>query len=336
MTYKPFRLGTAKVFLPKKTNTQLTATAVASMAYTASAHTPTGDALNNDINPSLDTTAQYYVCMAPIGEDRTNGGITSTKPTAQSGPITVTAGQVILLNIPSSNYVSNMTGAFAMLVWMKKNSGNWKRQGYAYIDPDNDFNYFVCSEPLTSAQSYTTAQIYSTTNDPDDLGDREPYCVDYVQLTPKTADGLQINRQPTNVGVSPDTGPDVNFVTSRGAALSFRLLANDMKSIVRANAGLFAQSTVSGGHTVSTKNMSLQTATALLTGNLPFKIIYPADSDRVSEVALFLNTVAQTQSASSEQWGRDNVAAVEWNINGVSFDTYLQDVHAEIGYRFKA
>lgn len=332
MTFKPFRLGSAKVFLPKKTNTQLANNAVSSLVFSASAVTPS-DKVNNEVVSDLDTTAQYYFRLAPIGEDRTNGGITSTLPTPQSGPVTVSAGQSITLHIPASGIssVSNLSSAMAMLVWMKKNGGDWKKQGYGYIDADNGFIYSVVTEPLTSAQTYTSAQLDSTTNDPDDLGDRTPYVISYVQLSPKAADGLQINRNPSTVNVSPDTGPDVSFVTSRGAALQFRLLSNGMKEIVNANAGTFSQISING-KTVKQAQMSMQTATALLTGNLPFKIVYPADQSRASEIKLFLNCVAQSQSGNQEQWGRDNVAAVTYNINMASFDTYFLDVPTEVGY----
>lgn len=338
MTYKPFRLGTAKVYLPKKTNTQLSSTIVASLAWTASSTTAT-DLIVNDANPPLETGANYYVCLAPLGEDRTNGGLTSTKPTPQQGPVTISDPLTdgISLHIAASDYPTNMKNSFAMLIWMKKNSGDWKRQGYAYIDPDNDFNHMITSEPTAQAQSYTTSQIYATTNDPEDLGSRSPYTIDYVQLTPKTSEGLQIDRQPVGVTVSPDTSQDVQLTSARGASLRFRLLSNSMKDIVRGNAGLFAQFTARvGGATISNSSMSLQSAVALLSGNLPFKIVYPIDSEKVSETKVFLNTIAQSQAASSEQWGRDNVAAVEWSINMISFDTYLQDVQTEISYRRKA
>jgi hypothetical protein len=333
MTYKPFRLGTAKVFLPKRTSTQLSATLVQSLTWTASAQTA-GDIVQKTANPSLEAGAQYYVTIAPLGEDRTNGGLTCTKPAPMSGPISITdpLTQTITLAVAASSFPTNMENAFAMTVWMKKGSGNWKRQGYGYIDGENGFNYSIDCEPMTSAQGYTESQLYSITNDDEDLGDRSPYTVEYVQLTPKTAEGLQIDRNPTLVTVSPDTSQDAQLKSASGAALRFRLLSNSMKDIVNANGGTYSSFTSRlDGSTIKQSQMSLQTAVAQLTGNLPFKVVYPIDSSKVAETKIFLNCVAEPQTSSSEQWGRDNVMAVEYTINGIAFDTYLQDVHAEVG-----
>lgn len=333
MTNKPLTLGPAQVYVPKKTNVQLASTVLSSLTYTASSKS-CDDLLLNDINPPLEAGANYYVLLTALGEDRTNGGLTSTLPSPTSGPITIADATTdgIHVNISSANIPANVGNAFAMAVWLKKNSGDFQLQGYGYIDTSNGFNYLITCEPLTTAQTYTSARLYSATNAPDDLGDREPYTIEYLKLSPKTSAGLTVARLNSQVGVSPDTGPDINFTTARGIALRFQLLANGVKEIVQGNAGKFAQYQ-HGGRTYKQSNMSLSTAAALLTGNLPFKVILPSDSQRVAVIRIYLNTVAQSQAANNEEtWGRDTVATVNWDVNTVSFDAYLQDVDCEINY----
>lgn len=334
MAIQTYRIGVPKVFLPQRLSSDVgnKIAAVHALTFTASAATPTS-LLLNDANPDLDTTASYYVTIAPVGEDKTNGGITFGATSPVTGPITVTAGQGILVNVANANYVSNMSSAMAMAVFLRKNSGNYQLQGYAYIDPSNDFNYMITSEPLATASSYTAALLQSTTAD-DAIGSRVPYAITYAALTPTTG-GVNVSRDVASVTVSPDNAPDYQLATARGTTITFGLLPNDIKQVVQANAGNYAKYSVSGGHIVETSNMSLATAVALITGNMPLKLVLPPDANRVQEIRLYMGTITQNQSSGAEPWSKTSTTPLQFTFANVLVDALLNDVQVEVCYKFK-
>lgn len=324
------RIGPCKVQLPVRLSTALPD--LSTLVFTASA-LASDDVKNNDINPVLDTTASYYLMLAPLGEDLSNGGLTISGASPVTGPITVTTGQGIRVNIAAANLPANLVKAYAMGVYLKKNTSDFALVDYYVIDRDgNDFNCMVNYEPLPSQARYPQAVLQSATEDVNypELGDRDPVGCDFATAL-RTSGGVQIERLADNVPVEPDNSSNYNQALGRGTRISFSLLANSVKNVVAANAGYYAKWTL-GGRVIEQSNMSIQTAVSAVTGNVPVKLTFPPNEKGVSDTKLYLASIEQNQTPGTENWTKTATSLIPFVIDTVNLDPLLDGVHVEIGY----
>ena len=328
MSSKSFRVGSATVALSVDDSTSIPS--CASLTFTASAATPT-DLLLNDINTALPTSTNMQVIVGLVGRDSTNGGYTVSRTSVSSGNLTVTSGQGILVTVVNANWPANFDKAICAAIFLKIGSSDFYLADLAYIDTSTDFKHMIMARPVQGAQQFTSALLQSTTTDTV-LGDRAGLGVTYRNLTPKTSEGLTITRNTSTVNISPDTGPDFTLTTARSVTLSFQLLANDLRDIVAGNSGLYSQYS-SGGLNIKESQMSLQTASAKVTGNRPIKVVLPPDNQGIQETRLYLGQLTQNQEGNTETWGRDAFAAIGYTFSAVPTDALLDNVHTEISYR---
>jgi hypothetical protein len=328
-----FRIGVARVYLPTSTTSALGS--FSTLAPTASA-TNLLDSAVNDVQSTLDTTAAYSFIIAPIGEDKVYGGYTLGPGSQVFGPVTVSANQGILINIPSSSFPSNLSMAGGIAVYMKKNSGNYQPLGPTVMDPNgNDYNFIVVNEPLSGAAAVTAAQLQSSVADPTFFGSRAPYGYLWLALSP-TEGGVTVSYDTNEIPIKPDTGTNFNAVAGRGTTISFKLLANDLKNVIQSTAGNYAQVTDRLGHTISTATMSLQTAVAIIQGNKPFKMQLPPDANKISELDVFFASINQNQTPTTLSWTKTATAPVSFVVPTVNADTLLQDCTAIACYKWKS
>ncbi len=330
------KIGAAKVRFPVKLSSQLPN--LSTLTFTASATNP-ADYLLNEGFTALTAGNNYYVMTALLGDDRVNGGVTWSAGSPVSGPITVSGTNPgILLNVAASNYPSGMANAYAMAVFLAKNGSDFALAAYSIIDRNgNDYNYTLINEPLTSQTLYTSTQLQSPTADyvnALEIGSRAPFGCNFSPPF-RTTGGVNVQRTVDTVNVNPDNSTAYPQATARGTTITFAVLQNSMKNIVLANAGTYASYTVNGGHVVSTSNMSLQTAVALTTGNIPIQLIYPPDENRVSQVSFYLASVTTNPIGSNERWSKDSTTPLNYSVSTTNLDPLFNDVSVELGYKFK-
>lgn len=333
MAIETYRIGAAQVYVPSRVNVTVPAlTSLTTAMLTAVATTP-DDLLNNSTSPTLDTTANYYVALVPLGEDRNVGGLTWAGGSTAIGPITVTDGQGIVVSIAATAMPANIDKAFAMGVMLRKNNGTYKLVDYAYIDTDNGFNYMVMSDADTQT-GYSLATLMSTAYDSSypELGDREAYGCTFTRY--RTSGGVEVDINSDQVNLAPDDGTNFSLPTSRVAALRFSIMQNDMKQIVQATAGKYGSFRING-HTISVSNMSFASAIAAVTGNIPFKLVLPPDANKIRQIELFLACISTNAANVTLRWAKDGTTLVPFNVNPVNLDPLLQDVSTQIGYKFR-
>lgn len=326
MPSNSFRIGSARASLSVDSTTAVPA--LTTLTFTASGVTPT-DLLLNDVKADLDTTATYQVIVGLLGRDTTNKGFTVGRCSPSSGNLVVTAGQVICVSVVNANWPADFSSAICAAIFLKKNSGDFQLADFAYIDASNNFNHAIMAEPVISAPSFAIATLQSTTVD-DTLGDRAPLGVTYAVLSP-TTQGVHVARNVDTVTVSPDNSTDFQIATARSTEITFQLLPNDIKSIVRASAGNYAKYT-NAGRDIEESQMSLLTASALLTGNAPFKLLLPPDRNGRQEVRLYLGTIRQNQTQWTEDWTKTAPTPVSFTFSTVSLDRLINDMHIEMAY----
>lgn len=328
MSLRNIRLGPSSVSIPLDSSTAVPN--CSSLTFTASG-TTLDDSLLNDVESALDATATYQVIVALMGRDVTNKGYTISVSSLSSGSLSITAGQGILVSVTNANWPAGFDKAACAAVFLKKNSGNFQLSGLAYVDPSNDFKHMVVSEPLITVPSYTQAQLRTYTTESEGLGDRNPLGYTFSALKPTTG-GVTIAREASTVTVAPDDSADYPIATTRSTSVSFQLLANDIKDVVRAWAGNYAKYT-SGGVVYDEAQMSLLTAQAVLKGNIPLKVVMPANSSGKQETRLYLASVLQNQTAWSEAWTKSATTPVSFTFSTIGVDSILIDQSVEVIYR---
>ena len=330
MAIESFLLGPAQVYVPQRSTTVVTG--LSGIRCDISAVSPT-DILNNSTSANLDTTATYSVAVCPLGGDTTVGGLTLAGGTGAIGTVSVTSGQGIRVSIASTGLPANTDKAYAYGVFLKKNSGNYKLVDYAYVDVDNGFEYLIMSD-ADSQISYPlatlTAITYSSTYP--ELGDRSAKGVVFTRY--RTSGGVTVNRETEDVPINPDDGGNYTLPTARTASLQFSILQNTLKQVVLANAGKFGLFTGLNGHTITVGNMSMQTAVAQVTGNLPFKLVLPPDANKVREIRLYLAMISTNKTGASERWSRDAATLLTFNVSPTNIDPLLADVSNEVSYKY--
>jgi hypothetical protein len=331
MSIKTFRIGAAQVYVPTRVNTAVPD--LTTVPILAAATTP-DDLLNNSTSPTLDTSASYYVALAPLAEDRTYGGLTWTGASTGVGPITVTTGQAIGVTISASALPANLVYAYAMAMFLRKNNGQYKLVDYAYIDMDNGFEALISTD-ADAESGYDLSTLMSTaySSSYPGLGIRKPgYGVTYTQYD--TSGGVQVDIQGSGVQMSPDNGRDYTIPTGHISALRFSIMQNDMKQIVAATAGKFGTWNKSGKQ-YSQANMSFASAIAQITGNIPFKIKLPPDQNKVREIKLFLAMISLNSANVTLNWSRDNATLIPFEVNPNNQDALLNDVCTEVSYKYR-
>lgn len=337
MSIRTLRLGPAEVYIPQKVATlvpMLTALTTATLIVAATAP---DEILNNSQSPTLDTSADYYVSIAPLGGDTTStgaqkAGLTLAGASTGMGPINVNDGEGIMVRIPANAIPADLDKAYAMGVFLRKNNGSYKLVDYAYIDVDNGFNYMVMTDADTLT-GYDLSVLMATavnTSYPE-LGGRRPTGVVYSKK--RTSGGVTVNMETEGVDVAPDDGRNYNLPTSRISSLQFSIMENDMKEMVLANAGKYG-AVQSGGATFSFSNMGYSSAVAQITGNIPFKLRFPPDANKVRQITLFLAMIGQNTGSTSMQWSKDSTTLVEFTVDPVNNDDLLSEVSTEIGYKY--
>lgn len=330
------RVGAAKVRFPVKLSSALpNLSGTATLTYTASATTPTDYLLNEGFSP-LSTTDNYYVCLVLLGEDKINGGVTYTQASPVSGPIAPTGNTPgILINVAAANLISGMTNAYAMGVMVRKNNSDYALAAYSIIDRNgNDYNFTLINEPLPSQTLYPIAALQTATADYTnypELGSRVGYGCSFSPPF-RTTGGVSIQRTVDTVQVNPDNSTAYPLATARGTTVTFSVLQNSMKNVVLANAGTYTLTAVNGSHRVETANMSLQTAVALTTGNVPVQIVYPPDAQKAVQISYLLASVTTNPVGTNERWAKDSTTPLNYSVSTTNVDPLFNDVSVELNY----
>jgi hypothetical protein len=327
MPARNFRVGVASVsvFIDDPT----VVASAATLVYTASA-TATTDSLFNDVKTALDTTATYQVIVGLVGRDAVNKGYTVGYCSPGSGIVSVSAGQGILVNVPNANWPAGFQKAACAAIFLKKNNGNFILADFAYIDPSNDFNHMIMADALPIAANFTSTVLQSTTVDPI-LGSRAPLGFAAVVLSPTTG-GVQVSRGADLTTLSPDTSTDFQRATTRSTSISFGLLSNDIKDIIRGWAGIYSSYT-SGGKSIEEAQMSLLIATGLVVGNRPFQLTMPLNSSGKQEIRLYLAKQGVNNTPWVEDWQKAQQTPVRIQYDDIAEDALFLNCHTELVYR---
>ena len=334
MPSQSFRIGVSNVSIPSPTNVALPDIS----ALTVSAASAQLDNyLVQDIKSPLDPTATYQFIVTLLGKDIVNKGYTVSKGTTATAAVAVPANTAsasygILISVPNASWSAGFDKAICAAIFMKKNAGSYQLADFAFIDPNNDFNHVVLTEPLTVDTTFTAAVLNGATDDAfGNLGSRVPYGVAFNALTP-TEGGVDVNRNIDAVTVNPDTGPAFQVPVTRSTQLNFRLLANDIKDIVTAWAGEYSKYTVNG-HQYEEAQMSMLTAQALITENAPIKLTMPINKFGKQEVRIYVGGFIENLTAWVEAWRKDATTPVTIQYSTVSLDKLIINKHVEVIYR---
>lgn len=324
MTTQPQRIGVPTIELSLDSTTSVPS--LASLTFAASAITPT-DSLYNDSTPSLLTSEDYQVCIALVGRDTTNGGYTINAASPGSGIVNITTGQVIEITVDEANWPANYEVAVAAAVFLKVGSGSFQLAQFAYIPDGEDFSTVIKAKPIRTAPRFTFALLNSTTTDLI-LGDRAPLGVTYEEITP-TTDTFNIVRRVDTVTVSPNNAPDYTIATTRAVSVQFQALSNDIKTIVRAAGGNYVQYS-SGGLIHREAHSSKNTAQAIVRGNKPIRLTFPADEFGAGEVMLLVGQLAVNQVEFTEAWSKTATTPISFTFDAVATDRLTNSIDTEI------
>ena len=328
MPLNSVRIGPPTIQLPVDSSTAVPA--CTTLTFTACAVTPT-ELLLNDVNAPLSASDTYQVIVGLVGRDTTNGGYTVGRCSPSSGDLSVTAGQIIEVNVSNSDWPANFQYAGFAAIFLKINSADFQLAGFAYIDDAADFSYSISAKPLRVSPKFTSALLQSTTAD-SILGDRTPYGYTYETIEPLTGT-INIRRATTTVNVSPANAPDYTIATSRAPFVSFQSLINDVKAWVQAAAGNYAKYD-SSGDTIQIANMSLNTAQALLKGNRPLKLTMPIDPVTQSqEIRMYIGNLLVNQTELTEAWDKAATTPVSFQFDAASLDKLINNQHTELVYQ---
>ena len=290
----------------------------------------TSSLINNDIRPSLDTTATYQFAISLFGYDKVNGGYTVGAASQVSNVIAITAAnQVILLQVPNASWPANTFNTPLCAIWMKKNSGNYTLCQLDYIDPNNAFNAWVPAEFPAGTPVRTLSFIQNASGD-STFGTMAPYGTTSVSVG-TTSGGVNYNRTASQVSVSPDNAPDYQIVTSRGCDLSFSTLSSDPSDIVKATAGLYVSGLGSDGKTYNQTQQTILTAAAKIVGNRHI-IVNEQDSAGNAVTRIFVGNLTASQQAVTISRTKTAVALLNFTLATAAVDSLLNNLNSEISY----
>jgi hypothetical protein len=327
------RIGVPQVFL--SVDTENAVPDLTTLVYSAcDSSTDITDHLNNDANQPLLTTDTYQVMLGLVGVDRTNGGYTVNRCSPGSGLITLAAsGRGIKVKVLNSAWPTFYDEAICAAIFLKTNAAKFQLAKFAFIDDAADFTTMLIAKPLRVAPKFATALLQSTTTD-SILGNRLGKGVNYEEITPTTGN-FDFRRPTSTVSVSPNNAPDFTVSVGRGTGISFQTLVNDIKTFVRAAAGIYVKYT-DGTDIVEEASMSLNTAQAIIRGNRSVKVFLAPDNNGNQEIRLLIGMLTFNQEELTESWSKSATTPVTFTFNPASLDKLITNQHVEIDYLRRA
>lgn len=326
MSVRHFRSGAIRVYLPK-VEKSITTPNFNLITPLVSAIT-VDDELLRDVRDKVSSSANYQILLAPHTLGQTVKGYVSGQASAGSGVITgITSSQGILISVAASSWAANSNYLAGVQVWLKKGNDNFKLHSIVPIDTANLWQTVVVTDCTVDAISKTATVLQSTTAD-DDLGPagRLGYGVSFT-LAGISQDGVNVDDSVEQINYRPDTSTNYFLAITRGMTVSFSLLNNSQKDIVNANAGEYVKWT-DGQAEIKQALMNYQSSSAIATGNVPLRLIYPVDENKALEELYMYATVAENQTGSQSNWGKQNPPVTSYTYSTINMDGLLQAVHA--------
>lgn len=240
MSGKGYRAGVPAVQIPLSTTNAIGT--LNGVSVNVSAITPVDSYLNGPT--SALPAGQYQVLAGMVGEDQVNRGYTVGQccAAAPGTALTLTAGQMIQVQITAANRPANANGSPAIALFLIY-GGNTNAQycGMFPVSQSGDIQVVIDSLPLASAPFFAPSVLTGTANDSAQiLGSRSPYAYNWITIGP-TGDGNDVGRDVDQITFTPDTAKDVKVATVRSTLVSFSTLPNQMKDIIRAAGGMFVE-----------------------------------------------------------------------------------------------
>jgi hypothetical protein len=328
MPSQSFIIGVAGVSIYQPITTSLPS--ASGVGFTVTTMAPTVS-IPNDIRGPLISGTAYQVIWAFLGHDSVNNGYTVTAGSSASGAVTPSTGQGLLVNIPVGNFPAGSSNTPAIAIFTKAGNGNYNLNEFAYYNANSgyDFNHFLGYSPLFSAPGNFTASLLQSASSDPVLGSRSAVGWSKSTLSPTTG-GVRVTREVTQVTVRPDTSADFPIATTRTAEITFQLLPNDIINVVEGNAGTYVQYTASNGFIYEEAQMSINTASALITGNNPMVLLMPPDNSGTQAVRLYLGQLLQNQTQNVENWTKTDTAPIGYTYSAVAIDTLTVSMPTEI------
>lgn len=325
MANQSFKAGVANVYLPLPVTTALPT--FSTLVFTASGTTLT-DSYFNTIQSNLDSTITYQVCLAPIGRNTETPGYSVGRASPSSGNLTITAGQVIEVNVAVGAWPANhdlgMIGVF-----LKQGSGDFKLVGFYRSRTDTTSTFVIDTLPLEAAESFTLTNLQASTNPLNQkaLGDRAPLGWNWgFEITP-TSQAVTLTQQAnTSITFQPNTGADFSILSARPFNVDFQSMVNGEKALVQASAGAFSQITTTGGRNLQSSKFGINTAQILFPGNSPLLIKQPIDPDTgVQTDVLMVGLLLQSQAELALAFSKIDPILVPFSFQTAALDALLNN-----------
>lgn len=325
MANQSFKAGVANVYLPLPVTTALPT--FSTLVFTASGATLT-DSYFNTIQSNLDSTITYQVCLAPIGRNTETPGYSVGRASPSSGNLTITAGQVIEVNVAVGAWPANhdlgMIGVF-----LKQGSGDFKLVGFYRSRTDTTSTFVIDTLPLEAAESFTLTNLQASTNPLNQkaLGDRAPLGWNWgFEITP-TSQAVTLTQQAnTSITFQPNTGADFSILSARPFNVDFQSMVNGEKALVQASAGAFSQITTAGGRNLQSSKFGMNTAQILFPGNSPLLIKQPIDPDTgVQTDVLMVGLLLQSQAELALAFSKTDPILVPFSFQTAALDALLNN-----------
>lgn len=325
-----FRVGVAGVQLFESAS--LPISTVALMPLVATVETA-GKLVHQDIPQKLTVGSTYKICIAPCGEDRTNGGLTVGPATAEVTGLAITGSEeFIQISVDNGDFTTNLDKGL-MAIFIAEGTADYQLARLAYIQPGKDFVCAVAHQPLATSPYFSYATYLSTATAQEDLGDRLPNGWNRVLLRPTTG-GVEVERTVDDFEINLDVAPAFNQGTARGTVVRFTLAANDVLDIVRAASGIYIRHDLSGV-TYEEALQSIATANGRLLGVKPFLLVMPIDPQGFQEIRAYVGSQTFNQRGFTERWVKDGLSGVDYEFSTSIQDRLLPDIHTEIVWKRK-
>ena len=199
----------------------------------------------------------------------------------------------------------------------------------AYIDPSNDFNFYIAAEPFSTTPARTTAFLMNASAD-STMGSMIPYGMSETSVG-VTSGGVNYVRTVTQVTVSPDNAPDYQVVTARGSNLTFNTLQNELVDVVRAISGIYVKAAGDNGSIIENVQQTLITAAAVLKGNRHI-VVDETNSSGTAVKRIYVGNLTVSQTEQTLTRTKTAVALVNYNLQTASTDSLLNGLDTEIAY----
>lgn len=287
------------------------------------------DQLLNDHPSPLAIGDTYTFCIALGGEDRTNGGYTFGGASSVSSTVSITNQTDILrLNVSNSDLGSASTyfdeAAFIAVFMLINSASKYQLVKLAYVPRDgSDWVVAVNHKPMRSAISRTLSFLQTAFGNTDDyVGDRNPYGFTFEAVTPTTQDIVE-SYDISQVNIDTNSGPPFRVRTTCAAGISFQLLLNDIKTVVRAAGGMASKYDDPSGNIVTEGEYGLATAQAIMRGNQPVIVTYAPDGNNDIEEATYLALRTQNDDNLRMNWSKSHDTPVNITYQAAVLDSLL-------------